>query len=679
MTSTKDQHKEWKARNKKASWKILLLVTVVIIALLLVVITRKQSQLSSGSNTFTLRRDNLTVSVTAAGSIRTYQSLQYPCQVQNRGLSSGITILDVVPAGTQVTQEDVDNGMVLVQLDSSPLEDRLITEKMSLATADDNLTSAKESYDIQLIDNQSSIADGQLAVEFAFMDLQKYLGEELSESLVRLADEVTEDINDATANAALIYITQVMQEVKNDPDLLAGSSAGQQLKQLQDNIVIAQGNLTTREQTLAGTEKLYDANFVSSLQLQQDQLALENSRFSLESAQISLDLFLDYDFPKNAKQDLSSYIEAKRNLNRISAQCRSRLAQANSSLGSAQTKYDAQAEQVRQLEDQITNCTIKAKAPGMVVYGSGGSSDVYAYLMSSRGSGVIAKGETVTQGQVLISMPDTSAWIVEVSINETDVDKVRTGQSAAIVMDAFPDKTLHGIVSEVALLPDQQQNFLSPDRKVYKTLIRIDGSHDFLRSQMSCRVDILVERLEDVLVAPIIAIANNGGKKVCWILNSAGQQEERIVQTGVFNDSFVQIIEGLEAEQEIILNPPPITDLATATFDVFEEIGALPATNEYEIDQSRRGGSEVGDYEQTGMDMDSEQMGQMLEQFGGRRGGEQGSLDMDSEEIKQKMEQFMEQFGARGGGQQGDIDMDSEEIKQKMEQFMEQFSNRGGN
>ena len=56
-------------------------------------------------------------------------------------------------------------------------------------------------------------------------------------------------------------------------------------------------------------------------------------------------------------------------------------------------------------------------------------------------------------------MPDTASMVAEITVHETEVDKVRPGQAAQIVLDAFPDQVLHGQVYEVAPLPDEQRGF----------------------------------------------------------------------------------------------------------------------------------------------------------------------------------------------------------------------------
>jgi len=527
--------------------------------------------------TFTAQKSDLIVTVTEGGSIRAHNSIQYKCQVERRGAE--VTILSIVPGGTYVTQKDVDDGMVLVKLDSSALEDQLIQEQMELSGDKQNATAEKESYDIQVIQNESDIAQRKLDLRFALIELQRYLGADLAERLVK-------DVNEAGDLSQ--HVAPFVNEVKNDPNVLEGSAAGKAWKVAQDDIVSAEGELRTAEATLVGTERLHDANYVSDLELRRDRLDVTRRRIMEENAQVDLNLFLRYDLAKEIETLLSNYIEAGRELERTYAQCRSRVAQAQARLSNAQQRYQQQFERVEELKLQIEYCTIRARAPGLVIYGSGDSGDAFRAMRGrGGGSGIIAEGEVVYEGQTIISMPDTAAMVAEISVHETEVDKVRPGQPAEIVMDAFPDRILQGDVLEVAPLPDQQRGFLNPDLKVYKTLVSIDGTHDFLKTRMSCKVTVLVRELRDIIQVPIQVVANRRGRKVCYVVTPSGP-EEREVQTGAFNDTFVQIVEGLNEGDIVLLNPPLFTEGASGSMGgpdperfggrsaITEETGATP-------------------------------------------------------------------------------------------------------
>lgn len=580
----------------KRRWGTMLLVVLVLGALGwgAMKMAKPTSSVAEQGGTFTARRGDLIVTVTVGGSIRAHQSIQYKCQVERRG--GEVTILSIVPGGTYVTQEDVDAGMVLVKLDSSALEENLTQEEMELSSDKQSATAEKEAYDIQVIQNESSIATGKLNVRFALMDLQKYLGADLAARLVK-------DVNEASDLPE--HVAPVLLEIANDPNLLDGSGAGKAMKEAQDGIVTAEASLKTAEARLAGTEKLHDANYVSELDLQGDQLTVIRSRFSEENAKVDLDLFLRYDLPKNIETFLSDYIETGRELERTYAQCRSRLAQADASLSNANQRYQQQAERVKELKEQIEYCTIRARAPGLVIYGSGDSGDAFRAMRGrGGGGGMIAEGEVVYENQTIISMPDMAAMVAEINVHETEVDKVRPGQPAEIVMDAFPDRILQGEVLEVAPLPDQQRGFLNPDLKVYKTQVAIDGKNDFLKTRMSCKVQILVQSLEDVVQVPIQVVANRRGRKVCYVATAQGPKE-REVQTGAFNDTFVQITEGLEGGETVLLNPPPFTESGTSPTgapdrDRFggrsapKEEGQTPQDNDAAGSPRRQGGPPSG-------------------------------------------------------------------------------------
>ncbi|MBN1807123.1 MAG: HlyD family efflux transporter periplasmic adaptor subunit [Sedimentisphaerales bacterium] len=573
-----------KKRRSKWLWLVLLFVVVaVLVSGLLAAKMRINSDASTvDGGTFVVRHDNLTVIVTEGGSIKAHKSIEYKCKVERGRETGDLTILSVVPAGTYVKQEDVKNGMILVQLDSSAFEERLVQENMELASDKENELSAIKARDIQIIQNESDIAEAKLRVRFALLDLQKYLGEELANKLVK-------DVN--SASNLTEHIAPFLKEVEADPNMLEGSSAADQLKRLEDDITMAEGNLKNAQDTLDGTKRLHDANYVSDLELQRDELTLQNRKFAKESAVLALDLFKKYDFPKNAEQFLSDYIEAGRQLQRVDAQCSSRLAQAQVKVSTAQEQLYWQEQRVKEIKQNIEYCTIRAQAPGLVVYGTGGSDDMFRsmrYRGGGSGSGVIAEGETVSEGQTILSMPDTATMVAEISVHETEVDKVKVGQPATIIMDAFPDKILEGVVTEVGSLPDQQRGFMNPDLKVYKTLVTIDGSHDFLKSRMSCKVNILVEDLEDVIVVPIQVVSNRNGRKVCYVINSNGY-EEHVVQTGLFNDTFVEVVEGLEAGEEVMLNPPLLSELGGT--DSFQQRQPIP---------QKKAGSDVTDANDTG-------------------------------------------------------------------------------
>lgn len=490
---------------------------------------------SNKLSTFPVRRDDLTITVTESGSTKASQTIDIRSEVYGEA-----TIISLIPEGTYITPEDVNAGKLLVELDSSSLKERLKEEEKGLASDEARLTEEQENYHIQQNQNESDITAAKLAVKFALMDLQKYLGETAAEKVIEKTD--------LDPNSNFDIASLLANNDPNDPNSLSGGSS-QQLKQLKDAILLAEGQLEKGNDVLEGTRELHDANYVSELELKGAVLDVERYRIQRESAVEALKLYRRYDFPKEAERYLSDYKEAERELVRTRARARSRMAQAQARLSNAEEDVTESREDVQRRRKQVDACTIRAPAPGLVVYGTSGE----PWREIERGP--VREGGKVYQRQTIISLPNTSEIIVEIRVHETSVDKVRPGQHATITIDAFPDKTFQGEVLKVAPLPDSQQGFLNPDVKVYTTKVSMEGSHDSVRPGMSAKVEILVDQLDDVLIVPVQAVAIRESKKLCYVMASNTPQP-RAVSTGAFNDTFVEIISGLEEGEQVLLNPP---------------------------------------------------------------------------------------------------------------------------
>jgi len=531
--------------HSKYPWIIFVLavISVGVLALLAPDWIGGQHQ-NAALSTFAVRRGDLTITVTESGSIKARDTIDIKSGVWGQAA----TIISLVPEGTYITQEDVNNGKILVELDSSSLKERLREEEKGLAGAEARLIEEQENYHIQQNQNESDITAAQLRVRFAMLDFQKYLGETVANKFI---ERVNQDPNQS-ANSALLFADPNL--LLNDPNL--GGSASQELKRLTDNITLAKSKLQRAEDTLKWTKELSDKGYVSSTELKADELERDSLKIQQEQAEINLALFKRYDFTKAIEQLLSDYKEAGRELERAEARARSRMAQAQARLSNAEEDVVETTEDVQRRKRQVDACIIKAPAPGLVVYSSSsGGGDAFR----RETAGPIREGGTVYERQTIIQLPNTAEMIAEISVHESSVDKVKPGQRATITVDAFPDEKIYGQVLKVAALPDSQRAWLSPDLKVYTTQVRIEGSPQSLRPGMSAKVEILVEQLHDVLFVPVQVVANREGKKLCYVMASDTPQP-REVSTGAFNNTFVQIISGLAEGEQVLLNPPRLIE-----------------------------------------------------------------------------------------------------------------------
>jgi len=477
---------------------------------------------------FAAKRGDLTISVTESGDIKAVKSEIIKSEVERR-----TSIVNIVPEGTYITPEDVKNGKVLVELDSSAMSEQLPQREIEFANAEASFADANESYLIQINQNESDITAAELKVKFALMDLQKYLGKTAAQKVI---EKTNMDPNSS------INMASLLEDIE---DSNSGSEASQKLRELTGDITLAQENLEKATYTLSWTEKLFEREYVAETELREHRLQKMRLEIEKEKAGIALNLFKLYEFPKQVEQLLSDYNESELELDRTKARARSQLAQAKAKLSSAEATLSLQKERLEKVKKQLKACIIKAPAPGEVVYWS--STQRWVRVK-------IEQGAEIPPGYRIIDIPDTSKMKVEIKVHETWIDKIEPNQPAKITIAAFPDKTFTGKVLKKAPLADAKGSW-EPDVKVYTTDVSIEGTHDFIKTGMTGKVEVTIDELHDVLYVPIQSVVTEEDKKVCYVMKN-NSPEKRQVEIGLFNDDFVEIKSGLTEGEKVLLNPP---------------------------------------------------------------------------------------------------------------------------
>lgn len=597
MTATPSNAVPSKMRRPKRKTLLKVLLPVALIAAGLYFFARGEQSSDPTGTVFTARRGPLEVLVSEGGTLEAEQSQEIRCEVQGQ-----TKILSIVDEGTFVTPEDVTNKKILVELDSKEIIDEQTEGELEYQNAWASFTEAKEEYGIQMNQNQSDIKAAKLAVRFGRMDLEKYLGKKIAGDVIAQIEaapkpdmqppveaatggeqeaaeetasvEATPADTDVPAVPALVTpmpdspaaeLEPVAMQLVHvptttidftkyaDPELLGDGEARQLLRKLEDELVVSEEEVGLATRQFEGTQRLYKQEFVTKTDLDNDEMKLKRNTIANKSAETAKDLFINYEFPKQAEKLLSDFEEAMRKLERAERTAISKMAQAEAKLKSTEARYNVQSRQRKEIQEQIEKCVIRATKPGLVVYG--GSQEYW------RDDNRIEEGAQVRERQVLITIPDTTRMTVNVKVHESTVKMVQKGQKARIVVSANEDKQLEGEVSKIGVLPNSENRWMNPEQKVYSTTVAINGTHDWLKPGMTANTEIIVDQLADVLYVPMQAVHVDKGERVCYVVQLGGL-ERRIVETGGFNDSFIEIKKGIEEGEVVLLRAPKVDGAA---------------------------------------------------------------------------------------------------------------------
>jgi HlyD family secretion protein len=147
---------------------------------------------------------------------------------------------------------------------------------------------------------------------------------------------------------------------------------------------------------------------------------------------------------------------------------------------------------------------------------------------------------------------------------EKDLTVTFAGHRAKIRIDAAPGKQFDGHVKTKATVASQAE-FFSSDVKVYQTMVTIDDldpRYDKLNPGMSAEVTILADETPTpVLIIPIQSVIGNVAMKAerkCYVLDANNVPRERDIKVGLSSDKYVEVLEGVEEGEKIVLNPRPL-------------------------------------------------------------------------------------------------------------------------
>lgn len=337
-----------------------------------------------------------------------------------------------------------------------------------------------------------------------------------------------------------------------DENRLEDGEAKQRLRTLQESVRVAEENYLQAQARFEGQQRLAARDFITPNDLEAEQSRLLQAESRLEQTITDLNLYTQYTFIKDADQQLANYEDAIMSYQRTQAEAAAELAQAEARYKSAAQRLNLEAGRLADINEQLALTVIRAQRPGLVVYGSADSS---GNPFRGNNQEPIQEGATVRERQAILTIPDMTEMSVRANIHESAVQRVREGQQVSVRIDAFPNSRLTGEVIKVAVVADSGNAFMNPDLKVYPTIVRIDGEHDWLRPGMSAEVEILVGSLDNVVYVPIQAVAFQDGEQVVYVARG-GRREMRRVETGNYSEQFIEIVSGLRSGEEVMLLPP---------------------------------------------------------------------------------------------------------------------------
>jgi len=167
----------------------------------------------------------------------------------------------------------------------------------------------------------------------------------------------------------------------------------------------------------------------------------------------------------------------------------------------------------------------------------------------------IQQGDQISPGQSIMKIVDTSSMQLEADVNQTESGQLRVGQKATVRLDAFPGVAFPAHVQTIGAMGVRgwRENYYI--RRV-PVRVAIESSDPRLIPDLSGSADVLVERRESATLVPLEAVQAADGRHTAWVRNG-DRLETRVIRLGPQNATHAVVLAGIEAGQEVGLEPPP--------------------------------------------------------------------------------------------------------------------------
>ena len=157
---------------------------------------------------------------------------------------------------------------------------------------------------------------------------------------------------------------------------------------------------------------------------------------------------------------------------------------------------NAQAQAVRGrtnldlAQQRLEDATVRAPIAGTVIE-----------KLVSLGQVIASGTNALGGGTALLKMADLNSVRARVLVTETDIGQVQPGQSARVMVDAYPTRPFQGIVEKI-----EPQAVVQQSVTMFPVLVTLSNREGLLKPGMNGEVSILVNQRENVLAVPNDAV-----------------------------------------------------------------------------------------------------------------------------------------------------------------------------
>lgn len=372
---------------------------------------------------------------------------------------------------------------------------------------------------LELVDEGTTVKKGDFLCQLD----DSVLKDQLTEQKIKVAQDRANVIQ---ASSDLDTAKRVLNEFK------MGVYA-QEIARLKAEVALAEETTRRASEIREHSKTLNRKGYITKTQLEADEFANQKA----------------IEDEKLAKQTLKVYREFTKD--RMIAEFTAEIEKQEANLEAADYTWKLSKDREQEIATQIANCRVTAPSDGMVIY---------ANETDRRGdaSFVIEEGALLRDGQPIFRLPDPTQMQVRATVSDSKINQVKSGQEVLVRVDTDPENPVAGKVRRVSAFPLPRRWYQAPiEYEVYVDIVELS---DLIRPGLRGKVEILTERIPDVIQAPVSSLVREDGRYFV-LIKKGDELEPREVEIGSNNEKFAVIVGGLGVGELVLIDPDPYRDL----------------------------------------------------------------------------------------------------------------------
>lgn len=264
--------------------------------------------------------------------------------------------------------------------------------------------------------------------------------------------------------------------------------------------------------------------------------ALDFNRGKLEEARLFAGL------AKSQMESDSTMLERQKKLWAQNIGTQVELEQRTLAAESSTASYASAREKWEDLERQLKY--LSQQAQNNLLISNKTTSD---YLVKSKVKGKVyqmnlASGEMVTPQTPIAILGDDENYLLEMQVDEYDIVAIRLGMPVWVVLSSYKDSVFHAVVSKINPIMNLQSKTFTIEAEFVRAPI-------VLYPNISFEANVVIRTKDDALLIPRNYLLNDS-----LVVNKSGEQ--RVVKTGLKDYQMVEILSGIDANEELVLPAP---------------------------------------------------------------------------------------------------------------------------